>query len=194
MKKLMLVMLIVAVVVAAGCVEELLEPFEHETETIDELNNILDNIENETTEQTIKMLIEAPAEIERTNVEVKNIQDSIFINNHEIAPFKNRTSYNIERYELINQGKYIRYACKYAEEYSNGRTRLHFISVYAKVDDNKELILPLHVYAYNRMIEKRSGILEPYTAPEWNNNFVVVGGAESAEAKIEVIYEADKEH
>lgn len=194
MKKLMLVMLIVAVTLAAGCVEELQEPFEHETETIDELNNIFDAIENETAEQTIKMLIEAPAEIERTNVEVKNIQDSIFINNHEIAPFKNRASYNIERYEVISQGKYIRYACKYAEECLNGRTRLHFISVYAKVDDNKGLILPLHVYAYNRMIEKRTGLLEPFTSPEYNNAFIVVGGPESAEAKIEVIYEADNEH
>lgn len=179
MKKLFIVLLIVTVTLAVGCAEELPKPIEHDTEIIEELNYILDFVENETVQQTIRMVTEAPVEINKDYLEVNLIEDSRDIYNVEAAPFKNhKYMFSDESVEL---GNYYRYSCAYNEEHKNGSVELIYLTIFIEADEEKVPLIPLHIYAYNRTLEKPTGILEPFTPLKWFNSFIQVGGQETTE-------------
>lgn len=172
MKRIAFVLLIL-IIVSAGCAVYT-ETVKQDGATIDELKTILNESDDQTVKNTVQALFDSPVKIERTYIEVKGEGDMCSIGNQEVTPyFANGIPYNV--FHLINVGKYVRYACKYSKEYKSGITKLYHISVYVEVDENNGIISPIHMYAYNRVLEKRTGILEPYTAPEWKNSIIVVG-------------------
>lgn len=83
---------------------------------------------------------------------------------------------------FIDESDYIQYACKYGEDSNSGTVKISYITVYAEATEDGELIIPLHLYACKRVLEKRTGFIEPYTAPEWHKSYTVVGEEEYVES------------
>lgn len=176
--------LIAVIITVSGCAEELPTSINQNTEIIEELNYILDSVDDETAQQTIRLVIEAPEEISKDYLEVNLIEDSRVISITEIAPYKNNSYY---RDECVELGNYYRYSCRYTEEHKDGSVKIIHLTVFIEVDEEKEPLVPLHIYAYNRIMEKRAGILEPFTSPRWFNSFTQVGGLDATE--LEIIWE-----
>lgn len=172
MKRLALVLLILIIIVSCGCAVHT-ETVKQDVETIDELKTILGELDDETVKNTVQELLDVPVDISRMCLEIKGVNDTRIIVNQEIAPYMNDIPIEVGYYLL--PGMYIRYGCKYSEECDNGSAKVHHISVFVEVDKEGEFLLPLHLYAYDRVCEKRTGILETYTAPEWTNSIKVVG-------------------
>lgn len=177
--------LIAVIITVSGCAEELPTSINQNTEIIEELSYILSTVENGTAQQTIKMVIEAPEIINSAYIKVPIMHHANLIYNEEVAPYKSDWFYNYGEY--IELGSYKRYMVRYNEEHKNGSVKLIYLTVFVEVDEDYEPISPLHVYAYNRTMEKRTGILEPYTSPRWFNSFIQVGGIDTTE--MELIWE-----
>lgn len=174
MRRLAFVMFILIIIVSSGCVEHSeSNPVEHDLASLDELKVVLGELHDETAKQTVQELLDAPVDISRMCLEIKGVNDTRIIVNQEIAPYMNDIPIEVGYYLL--PGMYIRYGCKYSEVCDNGSAKVHHISVFVEVNKEGEFLLPLHLYAYNRVCEKHTGMLEPYTSPEWENSIKVVG-------------------
>lgn len=175
MSRVLVLLFLILILAVAGCADSNNVPFNHDQDTLDELNTILNELDDDTAKTTVEALINSPVELYRNILKVKDNRDSGSLYRYEIEPFENGVRYSNYYVYTILMGDYIRYACKYSEECDSGIVKINYISVFVEVDEDGEFIIPLHLYAYNRVLEKRTGFIEPYKAPEWDNSYTVVG-------------------
>lgn len=173
MKRIAFVFLIFIIIVSCGC-EVHTETVKQDVETIDELKTILNELDDEAAKNTVQELLDAPAKIEKSYLTVNGTREMGYIYNREVAPFK-REPFDFQMECILEVGCYIRYGSVYSEKCRNGSVKIHYLTVFAEVDEAGELMLPLYLYAYNRVIEKRTGMLETYTEPDFHNSFIEIG-------------------
>lgn len=175
MRRVIAFLMLIFILVAAGCVDSSNVPFEHEQDTLDELSTIMNELDDETAKTTVEALINSPVELYRDVLKVEDNRDSAYLYSYEIEPFEKGARFSNYYVYTILMGDYIRYTCKYGEECDNCTVKINYITVFVEVDEEGDFIMPLHLYAYNRVLEKRTGFIEPYKAPEWDNSYSVVG-------------------
>ena len=182
MNKIIIVLLIITVSLAAGCAEELPTPIKQDALIIKELNYILDFVEDETAQQTIEILTKAPVIIDKDFLEIVSSYDSTNTYVEEVLPYEEERSLNYAKF--INTGNYNQYSVRYKEDHKDGSLQVVYLTVFVEVDEERDPLMPLHAYAYNRTMEKQAGILEPFTPLRWFNSFIEVGGRDESELEI----------
>lgn len=160
MRRVIGLLMLIIVLASAGCAGSNKAPFKHDQDTVDELNKILSGLDDETAKTTVEALLSSPVEINRRFLLVDDACQRMIYFSEEF---------------FIDEGDYIQYACKYGDESGNGSVKISYITVYAEATKDGELVIPLHLYACKRVLEKHTGFIEPYTAPEWDNSYAVVG-------------------
>ena len=176
MRRVIAFLMLILILAATGCTGSNKVPFKHDQDTLDELSAIINQLDDEIAKATVEALINSPVELYRDVLKVEDNRDSGYLYRNEIEPFEKGGRFSNYYVYTILMGDYIRYVCKYGEECDNGIVKINYISVFVEVDEDGEFIMPLHLYAYNRVLEKRTGFIEPYKAPEWDNSYTVVGG------------------
>lgn len=149
-----------------------------------ELDELLDAIDDETAVKIIKMMVDAPVDIELSKLSIENADMASSFHNDEFPPFLNEQSVKNCGFRLLENGLYDYYKCDFIEEEPGGRLKRHFVTVLVEVGEDDKWHQPLHVYAYHRVIEKRVGGIEPVTEPDWTIWTVQVGGPKDKEPKI----------
>lgn len=174
MKKALLILLICVVLALSACgvKQEAIE--EKNSDSMAELTEIYDNLEDDEAKAVVKKMIDAPAEIECTSIEINRIDDAVNEYNKEVAV--------VDGYcgsALMERGEYHKYYNSYSELDGSGDIRMHYLTVYIEIQDNA-IKQPMHVYANHRVMEKCAGIA-PENVPVWNNVFYQVGGPPDCE-------------
>lgn len=172
---LSLVAVLSFIIIVSGCTVDKKGPnVEHSSDTITELNSILGELDDEAIKMTVQGLIDSPVEIERTFFTIDNKYYLVDIYNEEVAYFK-QEPFSFQMECILDYASFVCYKSTYSEKCKNGSLKIHYLTVFAEVDEEGELMLPLHLYAYNRVIEKRTGMLETYTEPDFLNSFIEIG-------------------
>lgn len=175
LKKCVLAIVVVLIFVMSGCGTSKTAQIEHDEDIMAELTAVCDLMEDGDAKDVVKKLMNAPVKINKSTFGIEDMYDSNDLFNIEVAPFdQSWRRYGIKPAVCIELSEYVRYYCSYSQEDRSGGVRVHYLTVMAHIQDDS-LKQPLHVYAYDRVLEKSVGAA-PQASVVWRNIFCHIGG------------------